>query len=184
VNPVVLQRKNKDCQVNYHASVDTPLSYSIAEWISCLASCMSSKKKKGRAGRRPHANSDSDWYVLCISLKSFVVLLWRLYDNPGSHEASYFKAQEVDIFDCLDMFVTPCWCQQASLEKKMANPCVSESACPRSCLDSCTFCSGGYRTLFPKLVKSGVQSVLLNLFVDQSGMKSKPSLEKELVDAI
>jgi hypothetical protein len=37
-------------------------------------------------------------------------------------------------------------------------------------LDSCTFVSGGYRTLFPKLVKSGVQYVLLHLFVGQSGI--------------
>jgi hypothetical protein len=131
-----------------NTGIEDPEVYGIyAEWISRLASWMSSKKWD--AGRRPHANSDSDWYVLYISLDSFDVLLRHLYDSPGSREASYLKAQEAN------MFVIPRWCQQASLEKKMANPYISESAHPAACLDSCTFCSGGYRTLFPKLVKSG-----------------------------
>jgi hypothetical protein len=100
---------------------------------------MDSKQEKGCTGRCAHANSDSDWYVLCISLESFVALLRCLYDNPGSQEATYFKAQEADIFDCLNMFDIPHWCQQASLEMKMANPYAAELARSAACLDSRTF---------------------------------------------
>jgi hypothetical protein len=38
--------------------------------------------------------------------------------------------------------------------------------------------------MFPRLVQSGVRMVLLQLFLGSEAIKSRPTLDKELVDAV
>ena len=86
--------------------------------------------------------------------------------------------------DTLELFVIPLYCLQSSLEMTLANPYLFVPARPVSCADACTFCTGGYKKLFPKLDKSGVTSIVLDLFVGPNAMKVPAVLDKALVDAL
>jgi hypothetical protein len=142
-------------------------------------------QEKGCAGRRFYANPKSDWYLLLFSLESYAVLLKRLHDTPPVKKLiPYFKTQESDMQDCLSAFVLPQHCQQAWMEVKQSNPYVPSSATPFACLDTCAYCLGRYKTMFPRLICSGVQSVFLQLFFGENPMKTRPTLDKELVNAI
>jgi superfamily II DNA helicase RecQ len=148
-------------------------------------SCLDIKQEKGRAGRRRSAAPMSDWYLLCISLETLVVLLKRLHDTATSvKNTAYFKAQEEDIQDVLELFVLATGCLQARLELKMSNPYLPPTMVPTECGHACSHCLGNYKTMFPRLVKSGVRTVFLQLFLGSDAIKSRPTLDKELVDAV
>jgi hypothetical protein len=148
-------------------------------------SCLDVKQEKGRAGRRPNAGPEDDWYLLCLSLETYVVLIKRLHDTtPAVKKTEYFKSQERDMQDTLELFVIPLHCIQASLEMTLANPYLFLPARPVSCDEACTFCTGGYKKLFPKLDKSGVTSIVLDIFVGQNAMQVPAVLDKALVDAL
>jgi hypothetical protein len=71
-------------------------------------SCLDVKQEKGRAGRGSTAGPDEDWYLLCLSLEMYVVLLKRLHDTtPAAKKTPYFKSQERDMQDTLELFVIP-----------------------------------------------------------------------------
>ena len=144
------------------------------------------QQEKGRAGRRPDASSDRDWYLLCLSLETFVVLLKRLYNNPSTNNdtLSYFATLEKDMQDALVMLVLPQFCLNVGLELKMGNPYIALPVRPPPCLDSCAYCTGRYRTLFPTIIKAGANTVLLQLFNGSNLMKMPAVLDKDLVDAI
>jgi hypothetical protein len=144
------------------------------------------QQEKGRAGRRPNATSDRDWYLLCLSLETFVVLLKRLYNNPASNQdtSSYFATLQNDMQDAISMLVLPQFCLNAALELKMGNPYLVSQERPPPCLDSCAYCTGRYKTLFPTIIKAGVTTVLLQLFNGSNLMKMPAVLDKDLVDAI
>jgi hypothetical protein len=142
-------------------------------------------QEKGRAGRRFYANPLSDWYLLCIYLESYVVLLKRLHDTPAANkQIPYFKTQEADMQDCLTAFILPQHCQQAWMEMKQSNPYIPLSGTPLPCLDACAYCLGRYKTMFPTVVRAGIQSVFLQLYFGENPMKTRPTIDKELVDAI
>ena len=148
-------------------------------------SCLDVKQEKGRAGRRPTAHPDEDWYLLCLSLETYVVLLKRLHDTtPAVKKTPYFKSQEKDMQDTLELFVLPLHCIQGFLEMTLANPYLFVPARPVPCDVACTFCTGGYKKLFPKLDKSGVTSIVLDLFAGPNAMKVPAVLDKALVDAL
>jgi hypothetical protein len=63
--------------------------------------------------------------------------------------------------DTLEIFVTP-----------LANPYLFIPALPVACNDTCTFCTRGYKKLFPKLAKSGVTSTFLDLFAGPNAMQA------------
>ena len=148
-------------------------------------SCLDVKQEKGRAGRRLSAAPMSDWYLLCISLETLAVLLKRLHDTVTTvQNTAYFKLQEDDIQDVLELFVLANGCLQAKLELKMSNPYLPALIVPTDCGHACSFCLGNYKTMFPRLVKSGVRTVFLQLFLGGDAIKSKPTLDKELVNAV
>jgi hypothetical protein len=125
--------------------------------------------------------------MVCISLESIVILLKRLWDTSVKQD-SYFKSQDSDIRSCLKLLVLPDYCLQATLERRLSNPYTysgdDTADLPEACGDACTYCLGKYDTMFPRLLMAGVRTVLLNLFVGPSAMPGRPSIEKELVDAI
>jgi hypothetical protein len=127
----------------------------------------------------------SDWYLLCILLETLVVLLKRLHDTATTvKNTAYFKSQEEDIQDVLELFVLATGCLQARLELKMSNPYLPPSIVPTDCGHACSYCLGNYKTMFPRLVKSGVRTVMMQLFLGTDAIKTRPTLDKELVDAI
>jgi hypothetical protein len=167
-----------------NAGIDDPEVYGVCR-LEFPPSLLDVNQEKGRAGRRPFANPESDWYLLTFSLESYVVLLKRLHDTPAANkQISYFKTQEADMHDCLLAFVLPQHCQQAGMELKQSNPYVPLSHVPVACVDACSYCLGRYKTMFPPLIRSGVQAVFLQLYFGVNPMKPRPTLDKELVDAI
>jgi hypothetical protein len=72
-----------------NAGLDDPEVYGVTR-IDFPPSILDIKQEKGRAGRRPGATPDRNWYVLCFSLESFAVLLKRMWDTP-IRESIYFK---------------------------------------------------------------------------------------------
>jgi hypothetical protein len=167
-----------------NAGLDDPEVYGVTR-LEFPPSLLDVQQEKGRAGRRPEATSDTDWYMLCFSLESYVVLLKRLHNNPScNRDGSYFETLEADMQECLLAFVVPRFCLHSTLEMKMANPYLPVSSPPPPCGSSCSFCLGTYGTLFPHLCKNGVTTVLLQLFTGPNFMKTPTVLDKELVDAI
>jgi superfamily II DNA helicase RecQ len=167
-----------------NAGIDDPEVHGVCR-LEFPPSIIDVNQEKGRAGRRSHAKPSSDWYLLCFSLESYVVLLKRLHDTPAANkQIPYFKTQEADMQDCLTAFILPQHCQQAWMEVKQSNPYVPLSRHPVACLDACAYCLGRYKTMFPTLIRSGVQTVFLQLYFGEHPMKNRPTIDKELVDAI
>jgi hypothetical protein len=139
--------------------IDDPKVFGV--WrLEFPPSILDVKQEKGHAGRCPHIYGApswlSDWYLLCISLESYVVLLKKhLHNTPVTNKkTSYFKAFEGNKQDCLEVFVLPRFCLQAMIELKMANPYLFGSACPTTYLDACTYCLGhNILVLFPRGAK-------------------------------
>jgi hypothetical protein len=138
-----------------NAGIDDPEVFGVCR-SEFLPSLLDVRQEKGRAGRRPTVNSFTDWYMVCISLESIIILLKRLWDTSVK-EDSYFVSQDADIRACLTLLlVLPDYCLQASLEKRMSNPFLDVGGMPQPCEDSCTYCLGKYASMFPKLVMAGV----------------------------
>jgi hypothetical protein len=113
------------------------------------------------------------------------VLLKRLHDTtPVAKKTAYFKGQVIDMQVTLELFVIPLYCIQSGLEMKLADPYLFIPPIPIACIDACTFCTGGYKKLFPKLSKSGVTTIFLDLFVGPNAMQAQAVLDKALVDAL
>jgi hypothetical protein len=165
-----------------NAGIDDPEVFGVCR-TEFPPSLLDVKQEKGRAGRRPLAHPGTDWYMVCISLESLVILLKRLWDTSVK-EDSYFVSQDADIRACLKLLVLPDYCLQATLEMRMSNPFFDIGELPPPCENACTYCLGKYDKMFPKLVMSGVRTVLLQLFVGPQAMAGRPSIEKELVDSI
>ena len=167
-----------------NAGIDDAEVYGVCR-LEFPPSCLDVKQEKGRAGRRRSAAPMSDWYLLCISLETLVVLLKRLHDTATSvRNTAYFKSQEDDIQDVLELFVLATGCLQARPELKMSNPYIPQTIVLTNCGHACSHCNGNYKTMFPRLIKSGVRTVLLQLFLGSDAIKSRPTLDKELVDAV
>ena len=167
-----------------NAGIDDSKVHGVAR-LEFPPSCLDVKQEKGRAGRRPTASPEEDWYLLCLSLETYVVLLKRLYDTTAAgRKTKYFKAQVTDMQDTLELFVLPLHCIQSYLEMKLANPYLFVPPRPVACDVACTFCTGGYKKLFPKLEKDGVTTIILDLFVGRNAMQVPPVLDKALVEAL
>jgi hypothetical protein len=70
------------------------------------------------------------------------------------------------------------------MEMKQSNPYVPMLGRPIACLDACAFCLGRYKTMFSSLFRSGIQSIFLQLYFGENPMKNRPTIDKELVEAI
>jgi hypothetical protein len=167
-----------------NAGLDDPEVHGVTR-MEFPPSVLDVQQEKGRAGRRPHANEQTDWFLLCISLESYVVLLKRLHNNPsGNKDLTYFEQMKNDMHECLLAFVLPQHCYHSTIEMKMANPYCGINEVPVACLDACSYCLGKHKTMFPTIVKHGVSSVLFQLFVGPNQMKTRPVLDKDLVQGI
>ena len=167
-----------------NAGIDDPEVFGVTR-MEFPPSLLDVKQEKGRAGRRPTASSTTDFYLMCFSLESYVVLLKRLHSTAGSRESVYFKHQDTEMQKCLEMFVLPQQCLQSSLEVALSNPfLLVPSPPPAPCGVACSYCAGTYDKLFPKLIKAGVRHILLQLFLGESPFDKRPTLEKDFVDAV
>jgi hypothetical protein len=164
-----------------NAGLDDPEVYGVTR-IDFPPSILDIKQEKGRAGRRPGATPDWNWYVLCFSLESFIVLLKRMWDTP-IRESVYLTQAQLEIEIAFLLFVLPERCLQVSLEMSLANPFSVPSIAPTACGNACAYCAGTYDTLFPPLVKTGVQSVLLQVFLGPDSATTA-ELDKQLVELV
>ena len=113
------------------------------------------------------------------------MLLKRLHNNPAANrDTAYFGKLEGDIQDCLLAFILPQQCYHATMERLMANPYVSNTIRPSACFDACSFCKARVVPIFPSLVKEGVRTVLMQLFLGPLSMVTRPVIDKALVDSI
>ncbi len=72
-------------------------------------------------------------------------------------------------------------CLQVALEMALANPYRVSINIPDADGHACTYCDGTYKTLFLMLVRTGVQLVLLQVFLGPEPA-DKDELNKELVE--
>jgi hypothetical protein len=115
-------------------------------------------------------------------LESLVVQLKRNWDTTSRDSVFLIQAQK-EIDQGLAIFVLADRCIQSAIEITMANPYLVNDDVPVPCGDACSYCTGLYATLFPTLIKYGVRSVLLQVFLGDDPV-SKATLDKELVVAI
>jgi hypothetical protein len=146
-------------------------------------------QEKGRAGRRPNALAATDWYLVCLSLETYVYLLHHAADSATPEYGSHYKSELVaELQQTLEVLVLPKRCLQLTLENISANPftpadsTIADNGVP--CGNSCSFCLGDYARIFPKVRRLGVQEVLLGVFVGQHPIEGRPTVDDALVTAI
>ena len=144
-------------------------------------------QEEGRAGRRNGANSSSDSYTICLSLESLLILWNRIYQN-NSDKVAYRQSLLFDVEFMLATLVVPTHCLKSVLAHKSANPFLHERGAPtylpHPCLDSCSFCCGEYKKLFPPLVRNGVCLVLMDLFSGDNRISGDITFIPVLLDRI
>jgi hypothetical protein len=140
-------------------------------------------EEKGSAGRRPTASAATDWYLVCLSLDTYVHLLhWAANSFTAQYDNNY-KSEET-----LEVLVLPKRCLQLTLETISANPftpinaTIADNRVP--CGESCSFCLGDYARIFPKVCRLGVHQVLLGVFVGQHPNQGRPAVDGALVTPI
>jgi hypothetical protein len=139
-------------------------------------------QEKGRIGRRPGASTDTDHYVICGSLKSFVQLVARLWlpeDKDHTNDDSAMALDQyrtqciTELLDVLDLFVLANDCLHSLLAIRLSNPFLATAVrnlplptCPPEA-PQCSYCNGSLANQFPKVLKQGVQSVLFDVFLGE-----------------
>jgi ATP-dependent helicase YprA (DUF1998 family) len=65
-------------------------------------------QEKGRAGRRPTASATTDWYLVCLSLETYVYLLRRAA-NPSTakYDTNYKSELVAESQQALEVLVLP-----------------------------------------------------------------------------
>ena len=139
-------------------------------------------QEMGRAGRR--ATIDNDWCTVCVSLESFLHVLWRTLTN-GDMKKECKESLLLDLHVTASALVMPSRCIHSFIANKASNPFLLErNIFPPPCNDSCSFCLGDYKEIFKPVVRNGVVSVLLDLFVGEHQTPSRAYLGSVLVKAI
>ena len=105
-----------------------------------------------------------------------------MWDAP-TQESVYLTQAQLEIETAFLLFVLPDRCLQVSLELLLANPYSLPGTSPMACKSARAYCAGTYETLFPPLVKKGVQTVLLQVFLGPE-LTSTAELDKELVELV
>jgi hypothetical protein len=139
-------------------------------------------QEKGRIGRRPGASTKTDHYVICGSLKSYVQLIARLWLPEDPDHTNADSAMGLDeyrthclseLHEVLDLFVLADDCLHSLLAISLSNPFLPISVrsiplppCPTDA-PQCSYCNGSLASQFPKVVKTGVQSVLFDIFLGE-----------------
>jgi hypothetical protein len=142
-------------------------------------------QEKGRAGRRPTASPATDWYLVCLSLETYVYLLHRMADpSTADYNASYKRVLAADLQQTLEMLVLPNRCLQLILKDVATNPFASMNDTRLSCGVGYSFCLGDYPRIFPRICRLGVERVLLGIFVGHYPIQGRPTVGDALVTAI
>lgn len=156
-------------------------------------------QEKGRSGRARDAQPSQNVYSMFGSLKSYVHLIRRFY-MPLSQETQatvqssqrilkrhVHQQQQVDaLHEVLEVFVLPTECLHCALERRLANPFIAFGV-PNDrvplppCVDYCDFCTGAYLNQLVNVVKDGVRSVLIDIFLT---LFRQPKMDGELVTLI
>lgn len=139
-------------------------------------------QEMGRAGRR--ATIDNDWCAVCISLESFLYVLWRTLTNEDMKK-EYKESLLLDLHVTASALVIPSRCIHSFIANKASNPFLLErNIFPPPRNDSRSFCLGDCKEIFKPVVRDGVVSVLLDLFVGEHQTPSRACLGSVLVKAI
>jgi hypothetical protein len=150
-------------------------------------------QEKGRAGRQRGAKDS--WYLLAVSLESYLSLR-RLYER--SLKLDGLKPR---IFDYLikqlkkacSIFLLPQSCIHAQLAVDGANPFDPHPRLPftSTCVTQCSFCLSLYKKILPRIVRSGIVQVLMDIFLHKRNKnpilyldETKDTKEESLVNAI
>jgi hypothetical protein len=104
-------------------------------------------QEKGCAGRCPTAYAATDWYLVCLSLKTYIYMLLRAPDSSTAKYNSNYKNELVaELQQTLEVLVLPQRCLQLTLDTFSANPftptnsAIADNRVP--CGNSCSFCLG------------------------------------------
>ena len=165
-----------------NAGIDNPNVHGAFryEFPPSIEDCI---QEEGRAGRRVGADSSTDWYTICISLESFFRVL-RLVLTSEESRASYRQTLITDLHVCLSVFVLPTHCFRSVFAHKCSNPFISVQHMPPSCVNSCSFCLGECKDMFPAIIRESVTSVLLDLFVGSNRIEGRVSIGDVLIKNI
>lgn len=160
------------------------------DWPTSIASLW---QERGRAGRRPEANCGTDMYYVCISLETFVNLIRRVWlpeDPEVSANDCFLSRKEYralfvnELMALVRLIVLASECLPAAFARSLGNPYKPAAHLPSCPVDSpaCSFCDGSLSKAFPKLIRRGVQSALLAVFLGEDAI-SDPVLDGSFIQA-
>ena len=102
-------------------------------------------------------------------------------DTNSEYKASLIS----DLHIAMSVLVLPTHCLRSIFAHKSANPFSSTPLpLPPPCMVACSFCLGHYGEMFPLIIRDGVTSVLLDLFLGENRIHGKPSIKTILLNAI
>jgi hypothetical protein len=148
-----------------NAGIDSALVYGVFR-VDFPPTLVDMKQEGGRAGRRPEGLIVEDFYCVLVSLEGFLHLYLRILNpNESLHDSTYRQEQLQDLFSTLRFLVLPPGCFHEYFERAFSSPYWLGPLQPYPCGDRCSFCDDSDATVYPKISRAGVVSVLFSLFI-------------------
>ena len=137
-------------------------------WGEIPPSIEDAAQERGQAGRRVGATKDTDFYITCVSLESYLTLLKRTYSSTIGMP-TYRRSLLYELKIIIQYMVVPTHCINAAFADKQSNPFSRTHNgiryLPPPCPDACSFCLGHYTNIFPEVLRSGITTVLIDFIV-------------------
>jgi hypothetical protein len=144
-------------------------------------------QEKGRPGRYPGAEQDGCWYMCCTNLEAYCSLRRRIERSLRDGMPRPFYNNLLLLLGKVTRMITlPAYCIHAALAMDSANPFLPHprQLLDRKCGDRCSFCLGDYKTIFPTVSRTGVVTVLIDVFLHQRQNNPVLTVEDTLISAI
>ena len=165
-----------------NAGIDNPQVHGVfrSEAPPLIVDCL---QERGRAGRRPGASPQTDFYTITISLESIVILLHRIFGSTA-HKGKYQTNLLKDLDNVLASLVIPKACLNSKFAWEASKPYKNRGDLPPQCNDACSYCVGDYKKMFPPVIKEGVCLVLMDLYSGENRISGTITFDPVLLTAI